>query len=157
MDFTGMKDKVLATLGKASESAKDVAGKGLDKAKDVSKIAKLSLDVSTEKDNMKKAYLEIGRLYYDTHKDDPEGFFIQLCDEVTLAQENIAKLETEIAALKNGLTAVTQEEDITVEFEEVPAEEETCECTEEKCECGEETEACCCEEPKAEDAGCCGE
>lgn len=166
MDFNEMKDKLFSALGKASDGAKDVAEKAADKAKDVSKIAKLTLEISTEKENMKKAYLEIGRLYYDTHKDNPEGFFIQLCDEVALAQENIAKKETEIAAVKSGLNADAGE-DITVEFEEVAeeAEEQSCECAEAAetpCECAEAAETpcecaetaeqpCCCEEAKTEE------
>ena len=57
MDINEMKDKLFSALGKASDGAKDVAEKAADKAKDVSKIAKLTLEISTEKENMKKAYL----------------------------------------------------------------------------------------------------
>ena len=78
-------------------------------------------EIAAENDSMKKTYIEIGKLYYDTHKEEPEGFFIQLCEEVALAQKNIADKEAEIEALKaKGDECV----DVEVEFEEIVAEEE---------------------------------
>lgn len=126
-DFNEIKNAVLSSIGKAADAGKDIAnkaagaGKGIankaaGKAKAGARIAKLTVEIANEKENMKKAYLEIGKLYYDTHKDDPEGFFIQLCDEVGLAQKSIAEKEAEIEELKSS------ENDgagIEVEFEKV--------------------------------------
>ena len=134
MDFNNLKDKVLSTLGqtadgakefagKAGDSVKDLAGKAADKAKAGGRIAKLTMDISTEKETMKKAYLEIGRLYYDTHKNDPEGYFAQLCEEVALAEQHIAEKEAEIAELKAEFSG-KGEPDISVDFEEVVEQEE---------------------------------
>ena len=141
-DFNNIKDKLMAKLGQAAEATKDIANKVADGAKDVadkaadtakagSRIAKLNIEIATERDNMKKTYLEIGKLYYDTHKDEPEGFFIQLCDEVTLAEKNIAEKEAEIAQLKEAMKADKDDDSIEVEFEEIVEQEETaaeCEC-----------------------------
>lgn len=145
-DFSELKDKVLSTIGKAADAGKDVASKAAEKAKAGTRIAKLSIEIANEKENMKKTYIEIGKLYYDMHKDEPEGFFIQLCDEITLAAESIAAKEAEIEELR---TQENEEEccdaDITVEFEEVVSEDEAaCEeaaepsCCDEGCENGEE-------------------
>lgn len=134
MDFSDLKNKILSALGQASDSAKDIggkafdatkdfAGKAADKAKAGGRIAKLSMEVAQEKENMKKTYLEIGKLYYDTHKDDSEGFFIQLCEEISIAEKTIADKEAEIASLKEGFGS--SDPDIDVEFEEVVAEEES--------------------------------
>ncbi len=131
-DFNAFKDKMLAKLGQAAEATKDFAEKAGDKAKDFAesagdkakagaRIAKLNIEIATERDNMKKTYLEIGKLYYDTHKEDPEGFFIQLCEEIALAEQNIAAKEAEIAELKS---ADDDDDDIEVEFEEIVAEDE---------------------------------
>ena len=69
---------------------------------------------------MKKTYLEIGKLYYETNKENPEGFFIQLCEEIALAEKNIADKEAEIADLK-----AEDDDSIEVEFEEIIEEDET--------------------------------
>ena len=123
-DFDNFKAKFKESVNKVADSTKEFADKAADKAKDASRIAKLTLEINSEKDVIKKAYSEIGKLYYETHKDDPEGFFIQLCDEVTLAQENIAAKEAEIAELKAG--SDDEDDSITVEFEEIVEAEEPC-------------------------------
>lgn len=147
-DFNNFKSKVMDSISKAADTTKDLADKATDKAKDVSRIAKLTLEINSEKDVIRKAYSEIGKLYYETHKDDPEGFFIQLCDEVTLAQENIAAKEAEIAELKAGC-ADGDDDSITVEFEEIVSDGEKAQETEE--------EDTCCDpydfEPTADDHG----
>lgn len=110
------KTKVVAD--KAADAARDIAGKTADKTKAVARITKLNLEISSEKDTIKKAYSEIGRLYYELHHNDPDTFFIQLCDEVTLANNNIAEKESEITELKASLSA-SDDDGIDVEFEEV--------------------------------------
>lgn len=149
-DFSSLKDKLLVKLGQAAEATKDIAEKAADATKDMAekaaekakaggRIAKLSMEIATEKDNMKKTYIEIGKLYYDTHKDDPEGFFIQLCEEIALAEKNIADKEAEIAELKAG----EDDDSIEVEFEEIVAEDEAA---------AEECTCCCGCEDKVEEA-----
>ena len=78
MDINEIKDKVISSVGTAVDTGKDFAGKAVDMAKAGVRIAKLNMEISTEKENLRKTYIEIGKLYYDTHKDDPDGFFIQL-------------------------------------------------------------------------------
>ena len=121
MDINEIKDKVIASLGTAVDAGKDIAGKAADKAKAGARIAKLNMEISAEKENLRKTYIEIGKLYYDTHKDDPEGFFIQLCDEVAISEKNIADKQVEIDELKAGDSG----EDVSVEFESVVAGEES--------------------------------
>ena len=171
MAFNSFKDKILSGLGqaidatkgvaeKAADATKDIAEKAADKAKVGGRIAKLNIEIATERDNMKKTYVEIGKLYYDTHKDDPEGFFIQLCEEIALAEKNIADKEAEIAELKKA----KDDDSIEVEFEEIVAEDEAagdcgCCCTEEKAEEPAEDCGCCCgeEKPEEPEEGCgCG-
>ena len=136
MDINEIKDKVIASLGTAVDAGKDLAEKAADKAKAGARIAKLNMEISAEKENLRKTYIEIGKLYYDTHKDDPEGFFIQLCDEVAISEKNIADKQVEIDELKAGDAG----EDISVEFESVVADEES----------AAEEPACCCEKDEEE-------
>ena len=130
-DFSEIKNVVLSSIGKAADAGKGIANKAADKAKSGARIAKLTVEIAGEKENMKKAYMEIGKLYYDTHKDDPEGFFIQLCDEVALAQKNIVDKEAEIEELKAAEEAEGTEIEIDIDisvdgddFEKVVGEEE---------------------------------
>ena len=135
MDINEIKDKVIASVGTAVDAGKDLAGKAADMAKAGARIAKLNMEISAEKENLRKTYIEIGKLYYDTHKDDPEGFFIQLCDEVAISEKNIADKQTEIDELKAGSAG----EDVSVEFENIVADEESA-AGEESCCCGKDEE-----------------
>ena len=145
MKFNGLKDKLLSALGQTTDSVKDFAGKAgetvkdlagkagdgakelaektADKAKTGGRIAKLTMDVSTEKERMKKTFIEVGRLYYDLHKDAPESSFVQLCEELSVSDARIAEMEAEIAELKDAFRN-KDEADVTVEFEEVVEQEE---------------------------------
>lgn len=113
-EFTG---KVLNTLGTVVGKTRTMAGKAADKAKDMARITKINVEIGSEKNNIEKAYLEIGKLYYETHKSTPDSFFVQLCDEITLANENIEKLQSEIDCIKNG--CCDDDDCIEVEFEEI--------------------------------------
>jgi len=114
-DFNEIKETVLSTLGTVAGKTRDFAEKAADKAKDVARIAKLNMELSAEKDTIEKAYLEIGKLYYETRKESPDGFFVQLCDEITLANENITKIVGELEDLKSGIKS----DGIEVEFTDV--------------------------------------
>lgn len=120
--FDEIKGAVIDTIGHVAEKTRDLAGTVADKAKDVSRIAKLNIEIAGEKDTIKKAYTEIGKLYYETRKDDPDGFFAQLCEEITVSLGSITAKEAEIADIKERGNIT--DDDIVVEFEEIVAEAE---------------------------------
>lgn len=138
-DINELKDAVLNTLGTVADKTRIMADKAKDKAKDVARMAKLNTELNSEKAAIEKAYTEIGKLYYETRKDSPDGFFVQLCDEITLAKENIDKLSRELSNLKAGVS----KDDIEVEFTEVSDDE---------FDKGAEEEKCCCDEKPEEPA-----
>ncbi len=123
------KDIINGTLGNLvskvkevanSETVKNVYEQGASRAKSYGRIAKLSLESNGDAEELKRVYIEIGKLYYEQAKDAPEGFFAPLFAQ---AGELIAKLdakEAEIEALKAEL--MPEEPDIHVEIEEVPAD-----------------------------------
>lgn len=128
-DFNNLKGAVLSTLGNVAGKTRDFAEKAADKAKDVTKLAKLNLELNSAKEALEKTYAEIGKLYYDTRKNDPDSFFVQLCEEVTISNENIARLQIELDELKAGVDT-KKDEDIVVEITEEakteqPSEETT--------------------------------
>jgi len=119
-DINDIKGAFFNTLGTVAGKTRGFAEKAADKAKDVARIAKLNMELNTEKDTIQKAYLEIGKLYYETRKNSPDGFFVQLCDEITLANENIGKILAELDEPKAGTDEKCN--DIEVEFTEVSAD-----------------------------------
>ncbi|NCC67289.1 MAG: hypothetical protein EOM14_03700 [Clostridia bacterium] len=120
-DFNEIKETVLGAFGVAAEKTKEFAGKAADKAKDVSKITKLNFEIKAAKETIEKAYAEIGKIYYETHKNAPADYFIQLCEEITAANERIEALEIEIDKVKAGCK--NDDGSIEVEFTEVTPEE----------------------------------
>lgn len=173
-------DQVKNLFFSIKEKGTAAATVAADKTKDAARIAKLTVDLNTEKGNLEKAYLELGKAFYEECKDSAEGLIAQLCAEVGSVSGKIKDMQAELEGLKGSFKAPEEpdfeavvdqaEPDITVEVTEdccESCEEETCEgCenapeekAEEACCCeGEEKaeEACCCEgEEKAEEAYCC--
>lgn len=99
-DFNELKEKVGEFATTAAEKAKDIASATAEQTKRLARIAKLNIEISAEKDSIKKSYIELGKLYYETHKDAPEGFFTQLCEEVSAAHAAIAEKQAELDELK---------------------------------------------------------
>ena len=125
MDMSELRDKALASIDKVMDGGKDLAGKAADRAKALTRLAKLRTEISTEKENLRKTYLEMGKLYYDVHKDDPEGFFIQLCDEVALSEKNIADKEALMESLRSGFAPAEGGPEVEVDFESIVSDEES--------------------------------
>ncbi len=118
--FNQWKEKAADLAASVAEKTKDFAGLAADKARQVSRVAKLKLEIAGEKENIEKAYSEIGKLYYEAHKDAPEGFFLQLCEEISAALAAIGAKEAELAELKSEIGEDFDDAD----FETVVAETE---------------------------------
>jgi len=106
------KSMIKGTLNSLTEKAKDLAesgavkdfyDKGTNKAKSVSRIAKLSLELNGESEDLKKVYAEIGELYYEQNVSNPQGFFVPLFDKVEELTTNIEVLQKELEAMKAEL------------------------------------------------------
>lgn len=114
MDINEVKDAVLSTLGQAVDGAKGLAGRAAagaktvagtvaGKAKSGGSIVRLSMDAATARENLKKIYVEIGRLYYETHKDAPEEAFVQLFEEIRETEELLAAKQADLSEHKGNL------------------------------------------------------
>lgn len=78
-----------------SATGKDVS----KKARDLTGLAKLNMDVRAKEEYILKQYGEIGKQYYEQHKEDAEPAF----EEIALikeAMEEIEVLKSEIAQMK---------------------------------------------------------
>ena len=106
-----------AIMSKVSE----VAQSGVAKAKDMAEIAKLKVSNASEKDAIKKAYAEMGKLYFAQHADDPEPEFAALCAKVAECKERIVYNNERIADIKSadGIT----DADIEAMAAQIPLDE----------------------------------
>ena len=117
-------DKVKAaaedTVGKVKEAAegstvKEVYDQGANRVKSYGRIAKLSLEMNGDYEELKRVYTEIGKLCYDQFKDAPEGFFAPLFAQVEEISARIERSEAEIEAMKAEV-GCQEEPDISVEI-----------------------------------------
>ena len=116
-NFNDLKETLLGTFNFMAEKVLDLADTAADTAKSGHQIAKLFLEKKKEESAMETAYSQLGKLYYDLHKDDAEGMFAELCADVEIAKGNIEAIDDEIAELKEAMGG--DFDDIEVEFENV--------------------------------------
>lgn len=82
------------------EKAVDLAQAGVAKSKQLGEIAKLYVGNVGEEDAIKKAYIEIGKLYYAERGMAPEAAYAALCAKITDAKKNIEDNKSRIEELK---------------------------------------------------------
>lgn len=105
----------------------DLAQAGAAKAREVAEIGKLKVNNAAEEDTIRKAYIEIGKLYYAERAMAPEAPYAALCEKITAAKEKIEYNNQKIADIKAA--GNIQDDDIAdaeaevVEVVEVTAEE----------------------------------
>ena len=84
------------------DKAADLAQAGVTQSKRLAEIAKLKAANLGEEDNIKKAYIEIGKLYYAEKGMTPEGAYVAACDKITAAKAAIETNNDRIAELKSA-------------------------------------------------------
>ena len=120
------------------EAAAGVAKTAAEKTKLLSIIAKNNLTILAEEDKIKKAYTELGRVYYKDfamEEEPDEAEYLPWCEKITEGKQKIEALRDEIAACKEKLggdddelvivpVEVAYPEEVVEEIaEEAPAEE----------------------------------
>ena len=116
--------------GNAAAGIVRLARSAAQNTKRLTRIAQLNVSIADEKKNVRHLYTEIGSLYYEAHRDDPEGFFVQLFQQLDASMEALGTMETELQALKDekrpadaDRAEAEAEPDIEVEIEETPEDE----------------------------------
>ena len=92
------------------DKAADLGRVGMAKSKQMMEITKLSLNNSGEEDAIRKAYMEIGKLYYAEQGSAPDPAYAALCQRITTAKSNIEENKARIAQLKQE--GVRTDEDV---------------------------------------------
>ena len=82
--------------------ALDLAQAGAAKAKELTDIAKLNIANSAEEDTIRKAYIDLGKLYYAERGMAPEGAYVTLCEKITAAKQRLEENKAKIAEIKRA-------------------------------------------------------
>lgn len=145
IDFESLKDKavVAAQTGvtRAKEltetgvaKARELADTGVAKAKEVAEIGKLKVNNSAEQEAIRKAYSELGKLYYAERGSAPEAAYTDLCQRITDALARISYNNERIADIKAAGHISDSEVEETEAVETGAVDEEP------SCCCGDEPE-----------------
>ena len=125
-------DSILGALGGLAKKAREVGAqaieavdrdgtvrgtyqKGAERTKAYAKIAKLTLALNSENEELRKIYTEIGKLYFEQTRGSAGGPFAPLFAQAEAKARKLGELETEIAALRES-TAENGGKDIEVEI-----------------------------------------
>ena len=121
------KDIITGTLsslvGKVKEvaesgSVRNIYEQGSNRAKAYGRIAKLTIEMNGDNEELRRVYTEIGKLYYEQAKDAPEGFFAPLFTQAEQITAQILAREDEINTLKASFDGSAEDADIEVEVSE---------------------------------------
>ena len=88
------------TFENLKDRAVDLAEAGVAQSKRLAEIAKLKAANMAEEDAIKKAYIEIGKLYYAEQGASPDGAFAAACEKITASKAAIETNNERIAELK---------------------------------------------------------
>lgn len=93
-------DKIGKTLSDAGKTAAEAGKDAADKAKNFAEVTKLNHQISQCESRMRDVYIEIGKKFYDEHKNAPseeyEGLFVQIANE----NMNIANIRAQVSRIK---------------------------------------------------------
>ena len=127
----GFLDSLKANANALKDKATDLAQTGAAESKRLAEIAKLKSANLSEENAIKKAYIEIGKLYYEQMAAAPGEDFAAACEKITAAKANIEANNDRIAELKTKDDDKAEEPVVVAEVEAVvvdaPAEEATAE------------------------------
>jgi len=104
----GRKDKKGSSLLKTSASLLKKAG---NKTVQLARIAKLSAEISSAKEDIRRAQLELGKMYYETFRDEPHPQLADNCVRIKKSMDSIHEKKQLIEELKSG-DSDKEEEDL---------------------------------------------
>ena len=106
------------------EKATEAAQYAAKKTKKLAEIAKANLSIYAEEDKIKKAQLELGKLYYRDYvlgEEQDEAEYLPWCQKIDESKQTIADMRDYIDELKSGRVEISGD-DVVVVAEEAPAE-----------------------------------
>lgn len=90
----------MAFFDELKARALDLGQVGAAKAKELTDTAKLNIANTSEEDTIRKAYIDLGKLYYAERGMAPEGAYTTLCEKITASKQKIEENKLKIAEVK---------------------------------------------------------
>lgn len=111
----------------------DLRGKATEMMQSGVAIAKLKTDNMADEDAMRRAYIAIGKMYFELYGDAPDAALATECERIRACQQRIAENTMRLAQMKEDImesSANTAEDSAkatpaeNAQAEEVPSEED---------------------------------
>lgn len=102
---------------KLGDTIVSVSKDATQKAKDISELARIRMEIRSKQDYLNKLFLEIGKIYYDAHKDDEEKEFKEQMLLVKDAQEVLEELNQQLGQIKGMVKCNACGQDMPMEAE----------------------------------------
>ncbi len=100
---------------KLGDTIISVSKDATQRAKDLSELARLRMEIRAKQDYLNKLYLEIGKIYYDTHKDDEEKEFKEQMLLIKDALEVLDELKQQLGQIKGTVKCTACGQDMPIE------------------------------------------
>lgn len=113
MAFNDSIDMIKNLLNEAAQTA-------VRATKSAAALTKANVNLQTEQSKQKKAYMELGKLYYRdfiTGEEPDEAEYLPLCDAITEATKTIEELKNTLEELKASVFPAKEEAEEPVEAE----------------------------------------
>lgn len=104
------------------EKAAEAAQAAAKKTKKLAEIAKANVSIYSEEDKVKKAQMELGKLYYRDYvvgEELDEAEYLPWCQQIDEAKQTIADLRDYIENLKMEHVDMPVDEAVDVDFEDL--------------------------------------
>lgn len=86
---------------KVSDVINNTANEISDKAKEISEVSSLNGQIRSQEKVIEATYLEIGKNYYEAHKEAAEDTYSEQIKKITDAKEVVERLKQDVANIKN--------------------------------------------------------
>ena len=108
-------------------AVREAYARGTERTKAYARMAKITLEINGENEELRKIYTEIGKLYYEQAQGSASGFFAPLFAQAGATADKLRALENELRTLRETYVPDGAEKDIEVEigaFDEVVSADE---------------------------------
>lgn len=138
-NFDEIKQRTGETAEYIAAKSIEIARTAAEKTRLVARISKLNADVITEKEALRRAYIDLGKKYYKYFRENPNELLKDNCREIASSIAVITQCRAEIDECKQSLKGVKCEDCVSALDIN-----------------GEKSDPCCTEKAPDEDTECTG-